>query len=116
VGETGKSMKAGSSLIDAILALPLGVVIEELCLDPNIKEQLLCARTGKKTILSPIYDLMLAREVGDWGLVTQMGKQLNLSCRSWPRHPTQPCVGRTKSLAQRGLPGPTDLAHAGLMK
>ncbi len=67
------------SLIDAILAVPIGVVIEELCLDPNIKEQLLCARTGKKTPLSPIYDLMLAREVGDWGLVTQLGKQLNLS-------------------------------------
>jgi len=67
------------SLIDAILAVPIGVVIEELCLDPNIKAQLLCAKTGKKTILSPIYDLMLAREVGDWEQVTTLGKQLNLS-------------------------------------
>jgi c-di-GMP-related signal transduction protein len=67
------------SLIDAILAVPIGVVVEELCLDPSIKDQLLAAKTGKKTPLSPIYDLMLAREAGDWGLVTTLGKQLNLS-------------------------------------
>ncbi len=67
------------SLIDAILAVPIGIVVKELCLDPSIKAQLLAAKTGKKTILSPIYDLMLAREAGDWGLVTQLGKQLNLS-------------------------------------
>jgi c-di-GMP-related signal transduction protein len=67
------------SLIDAILAVPIGVVIEQLCLDASIKDQLLAAKTGKKTILSPIYDLMLAREAGDWGLVTTLGKQLNLS-------------------------------------
>ncbi len=67
------------SLIDAILAIPIGVVIEELCLDPNIKAQLLCAKTGKKTPLSPVYDLMLAVEAGDWELVARLGKQLNLS-------------------------------------
>ena len=67
------------SLIDAILAVPMGVVIEELCLDPAIKEQLLAAKTGKKTALTPIYDLMLAREAGDWSLVTKLGKQLNVS-------------------------------------
>jgi hypothetical protein len=50
-----------------------------LCLDPSIKSQLLAAKTGKKTILSPIYDLMLAREAGDWGLVSTLGRQLNLS-------------------------------------
>jgi EAL and modified HD-GYP domain-containing signal transduction protein len=67
------------SLIDAILAVPIGVVIEELCLDANIKAQLLAAKTGKRTPLSAIYDLMIAREAGDWGLVTRLGKQLNLS-------------------------------------
>jgi hypothetical protein len=50
-----------------------------LCLDPIIKAQLLCAKTGKKTPLSPIYDLMLAREAGDWEQVTTLWKQLNLS-------------------------------------
>jgi len=67
------------SLIDTILAVPMGVVIEELCLEPVIKEQLLGAKAGKKTTLSPIYELMLAREAGDWGLVTKLGKELNLS-------------------------------------
>ena len=67
------------SLIDAILAVPIGMVIKELSLDPDVKAQLLGAKTGKKTALSPIYDLMLAREAGDWELVTQLGKQLNLS-------------------------------------
>jgi c-di-GMP-related signal transduction protein len=67
------------SLIDAILAIPIGVVIEELCLDSNIKAQLLCAKTGKKTPLSPVYDLLVAVEAGDWELVAHIGKQLNLS-------------------------------------
>lgn len=67
------------SLIDAILAVPIGMVIKELSLDPDVKAQLLGAKTGKKTPLSPIYELMLAREAGDWELVTQLGKQLNLS-------------------------------------
>ncbi|MGB8752421.1 MAG: HDOD domain-containing protein [Candidatus Sulfotelmatobacter sp.] len=67
------------SLIDAILAVPMGMVVEQLCLDPVIKEQLLAVKMNKKTSLSPIYDLMVAREVGDWGLVTSLGKKLNLS-------------------------------------
>ncbi len=67
------------SLIDAILAVPMGMVVEQLCLDPVIKEQLLAVKMGKKTSLSPIYDLMVAREVGDWGLVTSLGKKLHLS-------------------------------------
>ena len=67
------------SLIDAILAVPMGMVVEQLCLDPAIKEQLMGAKMGKVTPLSPIYDLMVAREAGDWGLVTRLGKQLNLA-------------------------------------
>jgi c-di-GMP-related signal transduction protein len=67
------------SLIDAILSVPIGVVIEELSLDAGVKAQLLAAKTGKQTPLSPIYDLMVAREAGDWGLVTRVGKRLNLS-------------------------------------
>jgi c-di-GMP-related signal transduction protein len=67
------------SLIDAILAIPIGMVLDELCLEPNIKSQLLCAKTGKKTLLSPAYDLMVAGEAGDWESVTRIGKQLNLS-------------------------------------
>jgi c-di-GMP-related signal transduction protein len=67
------------SLIDAILAVPIGVVMEELCLDASVKAQLLAAKSGQKTPLSNIYELMVAREDGDWGLVTRLGKPLNLS-------------------------------------
>jgi EAL and modified HD-GYP domain-containing signal transduction protein len=70
------------SLVDAILAVPIGVIINELSLEADIKAQLLCAKTGKKTPLSAIYELMVAREIGDWGLATQLGKQLNLSLSS----------------------------------
>ncbi|MGP0021032.1 MAG: EAL and HDOD domain-containing protein [Candidatus Sulfotelmatobacter sp.] len=67
------------SLIDAILAVPIGMVVDELALDADVKAQLLAAKSDKKTPLSPIYELMVAREVGDWGLVTRLGKQLNIS-------------------------------------
>jgi c-di-GMP-related signal transduction protein len=65
--------------MEAILSVPIGIVIEDLCLDPNIKAQLRCARTGNKTPLSPIYELMVARESGDWERVATLGKSLNLS-------------------------------------
>ncbi len=67
------------SLMDAILAVPMGVVVEELSLDEAIKEQLLCAKTAKPTPLSPIYDLMVACPEGDWERVTRLAKQLDLS-------------------------------------
>jgi c-di-GMP-related signal transduction protein len=67
------------SLMDAMLEVPIGVVIERLPLDRDVKAQLLCGKTGNRTPLSPIYDLMLARESGDWESVTKLGKQLNLS-------------------------------------
>jgi len=67
------------SLMDAILEIPIGLVIEKLSLDPITKVQLLCSRAGGTTPLSPIYDLMVARETGDWEKVTGLGRQLNLS-------------------------------------
>lgn len=67
------------SLIDAILAVPIGIAVQDLSLESALKDQLLGAKAGKKTPLSPIYDLMVAREEGDWGLVSQLCKQLNLS-------------------------------------
>lgn len=67
------------SLMDAILEVPIGVVIEKLSLDPNTKAQLLGGKTHVETPLSPIYDLMIAREAGDWQKVTGLGKKLDLS-------------------------------------
>jgi c-di-GMP-related signal transduction protein len=55
------------SLMDAILEVPMGVAIEGLPLDPVTKTQLLCGKTDKRTPLSPVYDLMVAREAGDLG-------------------------------------------------
>jgi len=60
----------------------MGIIIEELCLDDKVKAQLLAAKSGKKTPLSTIYDLMIARETGEWGQATRLGKQLNLSLSS----------------------------------
>jgi len=67
------------SLMDSILEMPIGVLIDELRLDPELKAQLLSGKAGNKTPLSPIYDLMIAREAGNWETVTTMGKQMNLS-------------------------------------
>jgi EAL and modified HD-GYP domain-containing signal transduction protein len=91
------------SLIDAILDVPIGVVIDELCLDATLKTQLLAAKTGKKTVLSPIFDLMMAREAGDWGLVTRLVKQLNLSLAF---------VAETSNAAMRWAHGVTGGARA----
>ncbi len=67
------------SLMDSILEMPIGVLIEELCLDPDLKAQLLSGKSGSRTPLSPIYELMIAREAGNWEVVTTVGKQLGLS-------------------------------------
>jgi c-di-GMP-related signal transduction protein len=62
------------SLMDVLLEVPIGMLIEDLKLDPDIKDQLLSAKTSTQTALSPIYDLMVAREAGDWGTVTNSGQ------------------------------------------
>src|ERR1700728_2930787 len=73
------------SVMDAILDLPIGVVVEGLPLDPDMKAELLGAKIGRDTTLTPVYHLMLARENGDWEDVTAFAKKLNLSL---------PCVNR----------------------
>jgi c-di-GMP-related signal transduction protein len=80
------------SLMDAILQVPIGAVVEKLSLDPETKAQLIAAKTGGKTLLSPIYNLMVAREAGDWKSVTNLGKELNLSLY---------CVDKTFNEAMR---------------
>jgi len=67
------------SLMDVILEVPIGVIVENLSLNPETKAQLLCGKTGGKTNLSPIYDLMVMREAGDWETVNKLGRQLDLS-------------------------------------
>jgi EAL and modified HD-GYP domain-containing signal transduction protein len=67
------------SLMDAILEIPMGMVIEGLALDPDTKAELLGVKAGNQTSVSPVYDLMIARETGDWEGVTARAKKLNLS-------------------------------------
>lgn len=67
------------SLMDAILELPIGIVVEGLAFDPEIKDALLGAKKGSETPLTPIYRLMLAREEGDWGEVSAQARLVNLS-------------------------------------
>ena len=67
------------SLMDAILEVPMGVVIEGLAFDNETRTELLGMKTGKTTTLSPLYDLMVAREAGEWDVVAKVAKQLNLS-------------------------------------
>ena len=67
------------SLMDAILEVPMGVIIEGLALDPDTKALLLNAKSGADTPLAPIVHLVLAREAGEWEQVTVFAKKLNVS-------------------------------------
>lgn len=78
-GKTDLFLLGMLSLMDAILEIPMGVVVEGLALDARVKEQLLQAKIGQESPLAPIYQLMLAREAGEWEEVTALAKKLNLS-------------------------------------
>ena len=67
------------SLMDAILEVPMGIVIEGLAFDAETRTELLGMKTGKPTALSPIYELMVSREAGEWDVVARHAKKLNLS-------------------------------------
>jgi c-di-GMP-related signal transduction protein len=67
------------SLMDAILEVPMGIVIEGLAFDAETRTELLGMKTGKATALSPIYDLRVSRETGEWDVVARHAKKLNMS-------------------------------------
>ena len=57
-----------------------GVVIEGLAFDAATKAELLgMKKTAEPTSLTPVYELMLAREAGEWDVVARHCKLLNLS-------------------------------------
>jgi len=66
------------SMMDSILQLPMGVVVEGLPLDPDTKAELLGAKIGRETPLTPLYQLMLSREEGNWEDVVGYAKKLNV--------------------------------------
>ncbi len=53
-------------------------------------------KTGKPTALSPIYDLMVSREAGEWDVVARHAKKLNLSLAFVNRGSTTRSVGLTR--------------------
>lgn len=67
------------SLMDAILEVPMGVVVEGLAFDPETKAELLGMKTGNPTPISPVFELIVAREAGEWDVVARLAKKLNIS-------------------------------------
>lgn len=63
------------SMMDAILEIPMGVVLEGISLDHETKSVLL----GQPSMLTPIYQLMLAQEQGDWQQVKEINGGLHLA-------------------------------------
>ncbi len=67
------------SLMDAILETPMEIVLEGLAFDPHAKAALLAIKNGGGARLSPICDLMIARDKGDWERVADHATKLNFS-------------------------------------
>jgi EAL and modified HD-GYP domain-containing signal transduction protein len=74
-GESDLFLVGLLSLIDAILELPMGVVLENVPVDKDTKAVLL----NQPSHLSPVYHLMLAQEAGEWQRVHALAAELNLS-------------------------------------
>ncbi len=73
-GESDLFLVGLFSLMDAILEMPMGVVLEGISLDRETRAVLL----GQKSQLDPIYQLMLAQEKADWPRLTELCIQLKL--------------------------------------
>ncbi len=63
------------SIMDAILEIEMGKLLEQVPVDHAIKSALL----GQESNLRPIYRLMLAQESGEWARSTEFGQQLSLT-------------------------------------
>jgi EAL and modified HD-GYP domain-containing signal transduction protein len=62
------------SLMDAILDVPMGVVLDGIAVEQEAKAVLL----RQPSRLSPLYDLMLAQEQADWEAVIQLAAGLHV--------------------------------------
>lgn len=63
------------SMMDAILEMPMGVVLEGIGLDRETKAVLL----GQKSLLDPVYQLMIAQETANWPRFSELCLQLKLT-------------------------------------
>ena len=73
-GESDLFLVGLFSLMDAILELPMGVVLEGISFDHETRAVLL----GQASQLDPIYRLMLAQETANWDRVSELCTQLKL--------------------------------------
>jgi c-di-GMP-related signal transduction protein len=63
------------SVMDAILEMPMPKVLEKVPVDQETKSVL----SGSASPLRPLYQLMLARESGEWDVMTALTRQLGLN-------------------------------------
>jgi len=73
-GESDLFLVGLLSLMDAILELPMGVVLEGINLDHESRAVLL----GQKSPLDPVYQLMLSQEVADWGKLSELCTEMKI--------------------------------------
>ena len=73
-GESDLFLVGLLSLMDAILEVPMGVVLEGISLDRETRSVLL----GQKSHLEPLYKLMLSQEIADWPNVAELCTRLRL--------------------------------------
>jgi c-di-GMP-related signal transduction protein len=74
-GESDLFLMGMLSMVDAILEIPMISVLEAIPLDHETKALLL----GAPSKLRPLYDLMLARESGNWQSTAECSRILGLS-------------------------------------
>jgi c-di-GMP-related signal transduction protein len=74
-GESDLFLMGMLSVVDAILEIPMTSVLESIPLDHETKALLL----GSPSKLRPLFDLMLARESGDWKSTAECSHKLGLS-------------------------------------
>jgi c-di-GMP-related signal transduction protein len=74
-GESDLFLVGLLSLMDAILEVNMGVVLEGISQDEQARAVLM----GEPSILSPVYRLMLAQEAGDWQTVSTTNAELHLA-------------------------------------
>jgi c-di-GMP phosphodiesterase len=63
------------SVMDAILGVSMEVLLEQVPVEHETKAALL----GQKSTLGPLYNLMVARESGDWTKSSELAKALKFS-------------------------------------
>jgi c-di-GMP-related signal transduction protein len=74
-GESDLFLLGLLSLIDVMLEMPMGEVLEKLPLERETKSVLL----GQASLLRPVYQLMLAHESGEWEAGAQVSQSLHLN-------------------------------------